>query len=193
MTRLRIWDAKTGVHLATLKGHLNTVYSVAFSPDGSHIASGSHDQTVRIWDTKTGVHLTTLNGHSDRVYSVAFSPDGSRIVGFNEKTTRIWDAKTGSYLSTVKYHSNTSLSTLFPPKTTNITSHKQSAVRPCSHKIQLQSPGWLVISGDVNTRCWLPAGTYSRYHQHSSYGNSVVVGTQEGLMVLLDMSLATVN
>ena len=76
---VRIWDAKTGVHLTTLKGHSNWVTSVAFSPDGSHIASGSGDKTVRIWDAKTGVHLNTLKGHSDWVTSVAFSPDGSYI------------------------------------------------------------------------------------------------------------------
>jgi WD40 repeat protein len=169
------------------------VQSVAFSPDGSCIASGSDDETVRIWDAKTGVHLAALEGHSDPVYSVAFSLDGSCIADSSEKTARIWDAKTGSHLSTIKHHSNTPLSTLFSAETTNIISPEQSAVRPCSYDIQLQSPGWLVISGDINTRVWLPAGMYSKDHCHSSYSNSVVVGTDEGLLIALDISLATVS
>jgi len=84
---VRIWDAKTGVHLTTLKGHSDSVISVAFSPDGSHIVSGSYDKTVQIWDAKTGVHLATLKGHSDWVNSVAFSLDGSHIpTGSDDKT-----------------------------------------------------------------------------------------------------------
>jgi hypothetical protein len=85
------------------------------------------------------------------------------------------------------------LPTLFPTQSTNITSHEQSTVRPCSYKIQLQSPGWLVVSGDINTRAWLPAGMYSKYYRDSSYGNSVVVRTDKGLLIILDLSLATVS
>ena len=57
-----------------------TSYSVAFSPDGKRIVSGSEDQTVRVWDAETGeVVLGPLQSHSSPVYSVAFSPDGKRI------------------------------------------------------------------------------------------------------------------
>jgi WD40 repeat protein len=191
---VRIWDAKTGVHLATLKGHSYSVISVAFSPDGSHIASGSVDRTVRIWDAKTGMHLATLNSHSYSVNSVAFSPDGSHIASSSsDKTVQIWDTTTGSHISTIKHSSHVPLSTLFPAVSTNITSHERSDVSPCSSEIQLQSPGWLVVSGDINTRVWLPAAMYSSNHHYSSYGNSVVVGTDKGLLIILDVTLATVS
>ena len=65
--------------LLTLKGHSGTVYSVAFSPDGKRLATGSGDRTVKLWDAATGQELLTLKGHSDNVYSVAFSPDGKRL------------------------------------------------------------------------------------------------------------------
>ena len=63
----------------TLEGHASPVYSVAFSPDGSRLASGSDDQTVRVWNIATGQVEQTLEGHSATVWSVAFSPDGSRL------------------------------------------------------------------------------------------------------------------
>ena len=67
------------------------VHSLAFSPDGSRIASGGEDTTVRVWDAATGESVATLEGHSQEVISVAFSPDGSRIAsGGGDKTVRVW-------------------------------------------------------------------------------------------------------
>ncbi|KAH8650399.1 NACHT domain-containing protein [Tricladium varicosporioides] len=65
------WNAE----LQTLKGHSSGVLSVAFSPDGKQVVSGSY-KTVRLWDAATGAPLQMLEGHSSRVRSVAFSPDG---------------------------------------------------------------------------------------------------------------------
>ncbi len=68
--------------------------SVAYSPDGRHIISGSHDHTIRIWDAKTGTAVgNPLRGHTDEVTSVAYSSDGHHIVsGSCDNTTRVWDA-----------------------------------------------------------------------------------------------------
>ena len=87
-----MWDASTGVELKTLNGHTNSIGSVAFSSDGTHIVSGSGDGSVRVWDASTGKELKTLNGHSDSVTSVAFSSDGTHIVsGSFDNSVRMWD------------------------------------------------------------------------------------------------------
>ena len=70
----------------------SSFHSVAFSPDGQRIVSGSWDTTVKIWDANSGQELQMLE-HPDYVISVAFSPNGQRIVsGSYDKTVKIWDA-----------------------------------------------------------------------------------------------------
>ncbi len=79
------------------------VYSVAFSPDGKTIASGSHDQTVRVWDASSGQCLNTLQGHTEGVMSVVFSPDGKAVAsGSYDGAIKLWDMKIGVCLLTLR-------------------------------------------------------------------------------------------
>ena len=79
----------------TLTEHKDRVLSVAYSPDGSLIATGSSDNTIRLWDGATGQRKKILMGHTGEVYSVAFSPDGLTLAsGSGDDTIRLWDVET---------------------------------------------------------------------------------------------------
>ena len=84
-----------------LQGHTSWARSVAFSPDGTRIVSGSQDKTVRVWDTERGVQIgSPLQGHTSYVTSVAFSPDGTRLVsGSDDNTVRVWNSRRNVQIS----------------------------------------------------------------------------------------------
>jgi ribosome assembly protein 4 len=81
---------------STLEGHTEAVLSVAFSPDGKALASGSGDTTVRIWDLTTETPVHTCEGHKHWVLFVSFSPDCTKIAsGGMDHNILIWNAETG--------------------------------------------------------------------------------------------------
>ena len=100
--------------------------SVAFSPDGDTIASGSQDDTIILWNANTGEHIRTLQGHTWNVNSVAFSPDGNTIAsGSGDYTIRLWDTNTGAHIRTLTGHTRGVLSVAFSPDGNTIASGSQ--------------------------------------------------------------------
>ncbi|MBW4615539.1 MAG: NACHT domain-containing protein [Desmonostoc vinosum HA7617-LM4] len=97
-----------------LHGHSNRVFSVAFSPDGQFLASGSADRTIKLWSPHTGQCLKTLHGHGSWVWAIAFSPDSNFLASASyDHTIKIWDVHSGECLQTLHEHPGSVLAIAF--------------------------------------------------------------------------------
>ena len=98
---LVISDLYTKSIIRAMCDHKGDIHTIAFSPNGSLIISGSADHSMLLWDVVTGKMIRPLIGHTDEVWSVSFSPNGKRIVSTSEdKTIKIWDVESGDCLLT---------------------------------------------------------------------------------------------
>ncbi|MCI0461121.1 MAG: protein kinase [Gemmataceae bacterium] len=125
---LLLWDSQTGEELLPrLPPHSEHARSVAFSPDGTRLASASWPIVpvttpgeLKVWDVQTRKKVLNLTGPFDVVDSVVFSPDGRRLVsvaylGSGPRKVQIWDADTGQSLLSLACHKSGSLKVVFSP------------------------------------------------------------------------------
>ena len=96
--------------------HSGMVWSVAWSPDGQTLASGSSDKSIKLWDVASGQEKATLAGHSGGVVEVAWSPDGKTLAsGSQDRSVKLWDSTTGKEQATLAGHSGSVLSVAWSP------------------------------------------------------------------------------
>src|SRR5207244_2880148 len=115
---IKLWEVASGQEKASLKGHTNGVFSVAFSPDGKTLASASGQQgqpgEVKRWEVETGQERAALEGHTGWVTAVAFSADGKTLasgeVEYDKQSQplpgeiKLWDVATGQERAALKGH-----------------------------------------------------------------------------------------
>ena len=96
-----------GAALCTYRGHSDVIWSVAWSPDGTRIASAGTDRTAQVWEVQTGSPILTYSRHAHHILSVAWSPDSSRIVSADaEHIVRVWHTQTGQHALTYLGHTD---------------------------------------------------------------------------------------
>ncbi len=133
---LELWNSKTGKKVSTLTGpqkkiqdpyylnrKRNPVVSLAFSPDGTRLASGRLDNTVRLWNTTdNNEHIIFQQKQSDSPKVLVFSPDGKMLASGDNNKVRLWDAATGESLATFTGHINKVYNLAFSPDGSTLTS-----------------------------------------------------------------------
>jgi WD40 repeat protein len=138
---VKVWGAEgkgllrmlftSGRLLRSMEGHTGGLSSVAFTPDGRTIVSGSYDKTVKVWNTVSGRLLHSLYGHTKTVRAVAVSPDGRFIVsGSHDCTIRAWDLVSGE--SRMLFWNDAAI-----------------------HSLALSGDGQLLACGDKSGRVWI--------------------------------------
>jgi len=87
----------------TFRGHKDSLYAAALSPDGTILATGGYDSAIKLWNVKEVKELRTLEGHNGAVFELAFRPDGKVLASASgDRTVKLWNVATGERLDTLK-------------------------------------------------------------------------------------------
>jgi uncharacterized protein with WD repeat len=171
--------AESSLPRATLTGHTEGVWPVAFSPDGKTLASGSKDTTVRLWDVKTAKNTATLlTGHTDAIVSLSFSPAGKTLaVGSQDNDITLWDAAGGKRTATLRGHTSYVWSLAFSP------SGKTLASASSDNTLKLWD-----VPGEKNTATIKVPGRGLDSVVFSPDGKMVATGGRDGSIRLWDVA-----
>jgi WD40 repeat protein len=135
VSEIGLWDARSGKRVKTLVGHSAPISptALAYSPDGTRLASGSMDHTIRLWDAATGEPVAVLRGHENPVVWLGFGANGARIASLaaGENTIRLWDGSTGREIAVLSGHTRPPSQASFTPDGQRLVSgsHLEGTIR----------------------------------------------------------------
>jgi WD40 repeat protein len=99
---LKLRDLTTGKERQICKNHSDAINAIAFTPDGTLLASGDWRGMVKIWKTATGKPLATLQANTRQVWSLSFSPDGKMLASSSPTAIKLWEVATGKKRAEIK-------------------------------------------------------------------------------------------
>ena len=103
------------------RGHKDSLYCAALSPDGKILATGGYDNAIKLWNVASGKELRTLDGHNGAVFELAFRPDGKVLASASgDRTVKLWNVATGERLDTLKESHKELYSLAFSPDGTRL-------------------------------------------------------------------------
>jgi WD40 repeat protein len=106
---IKIWDARTGILITSLKGHRYTVTCLAWTADGRTLISGSLDDSIRTWNTSTWQQMAVLTGHTSGVYAIVISSNGILASTSIDGTARLWCLENGQPIGLPLHHHHANL------------------------------------------------------------------------------------
>jgi eukaryotic-like serine/threonine-protein kinase len=153
-TKVHVWNAQTGDDVYVYLGHSYVVRKVAWSLDGTRIASASEDGTVQVWDAITGNNPLIYRGHNGAVIALAWSPDGTRIASASaDKTVQIWDATSGKNLFTYIGHVTPVIALDWSPDGTRVVSAGSMNDSKMVNDVDKVVKVWDAATGAVSSTC----------------------------------------
>ncbi|HRI71977.1 MAG TPA: WD40 repeat domain-containing protein, partial [Polyangium sp.] len=164
---------RAGREILQIRGHTQPVVTIAYSPDGKTIASGSYGNTVRTWNASTGQSIRKLAGHTKFIKFVTYSPDGFTVASASaDNTIRLWDVATGEQRAVLSGHTGDVLRVVYAPngKTLASLSEDQSvrlwdaftgqAIQTIDNKAEFIDDDAFAISADGKSLHWTTRTKY---------------------------------
>ncbi|KAK4079236.1 hypothetical protein Trihar35433_341 [Trichoderma harzianum] len=159
--------------------HRQQARSLAFSPDGSYLASGCEDGTIWLWHAVTGAKQRILEGHGKSITSISFSPTEELIAsGSEDGTIRLWNSTTGATRGTLTFGKNTRINEVaFSPAGASLASLSRSSTgvvenyTVCMWDIASHAKQWTFVCGHMNSHIsFLSDGAHIAYSNYSVTG-----------------------